>query len=155
MRFYGAEICLGLEYLHRFVKLNFNLRLFHLLIWIHCGENNVIDNVSSGVLYRDLKPENILLTNAGHICLTDFGISKVSSLVVVCGALFDDFGCHGNACRRVSSQMTRAQPRSAAHLVTMATVHPPTSFDSVVCLCRISCTGSVGWQRLRQSCWLV
>jgi len=47
VRFYGAEICLGLEYLH-----------------------------SSGVLYRDLKPENILLTNAGHICLTDFGISK-------------------------------------------------------------------------------
>jgi len=47
VRFYAAEICLGLEYLH-----------------------------SSGVLYRDLKPENILLTNRGHICLTDFGISK-------------------------------------------------------------------------------
>jgi tRNA A-37 threonylcarbamoyl transferase component Bud32 len=47
VRFYAAEILLGLEYLH-----------------------------SSAVLYRDLKPENILLTAAGHICLTDFGISK-------------------------------------------------------------------------------
>jgi len=46
-RFYCAEIVLGLEYLH-----------------------------NSGVLYRDLKPENILLTSDGHICMTDFGISK-------------------------------------------------------------------------------
>jgi len=47
VRFYCAEIVLGLEYLH------------------NCG-----------VLYRDLKPENILLTDDGHICMTDFGISK-------------------------------------------------------------------------------
>jgi serine/threonine protein kinase len=47
VRFYVAEIVLGLEYLH-----------------------------SNGVLYRDLKPENLLLTDEGHICLTDFGISK-------------------------------------------------------------------------------
>lgn len=47
VRFYCAEIICGLEYLH--VK---------------------------GVLYRDLKPENILLTEDGHICMTDFGISK-------------------------------------------------------------------------------
>jgi RAC serine/threonine-protein kinase len=47
VRFYCAEICLGLEYLH-----------------------------SSGVLYRDLKPENLLLRDDGHICMTDFGISK-------------------------------------------------------------------------------
>jgi len=46
-RFYCAEIVLGLEYLH-----------------------------NSGVLYRDLKPENLLLTGDGHICMTDFGISK-------------------------------------------------------------------------------
>jgi len=47
VRFYCAEIVLGLEYLH-----------------------------ASGVLYRDLKPENLLLTDDGHICMTDFGISK-------------------------------------------------------------------------------
>jgi len=47
VRFYCAEIVLGLEYLH-----------------------------ASGVIYRDLKPENILLTADGHICMTDFGISK-------------------------------------------------------------------------------
>jgi len=31
---------------------------------------------SLSVIYRDLKPENILLSHAGHICLTDFGLSK-------------------------------------------------------------------------------
>eukprot|EP01114_Cavostelium_apophysatum_P015811 TRINITY_DN438_c0_g1_i5.p1 TRINITY_DN438_c0_g1~~TRINITY_DN438_c0_g1_i5.p1 ORF type:complete len:382 (+),score=103.60 TRINITY_DN438_c0_g1_i5:237-1382(+) len=47
VKFYCAEIAMGLEYLH-----------------------------NSGVIYRDLKPENILLTDDGHICMTDFGISK-------------------------------------------------------------------------------
>ncbi|ETO23989.1 hypothetical protein RFI_13168 [Reticulomyxa filosa] len=28
------------------------------------------------IVYRDLKPENILLDQVGHICLTDFGLSK-------------------------------------------------------------------------------
>jgi len=46
-RFYCAEILLGLEYLH-----------------------------NQGVVYRDLKPENLLLTSEGHVCMTDFGISK-------------------------------------------------------------------------------
>ena len=31
---------------------------------------------SLDVIYRDLKPENILLDHSGHICLTDFGLSK-------------------------------------------------------------------------------
>merc|ERR1719502_2149365 len=46
-RFYISEILLGLEYLHL-----------------------------QGVLYRDLKPENCLLDGAGHMRLTDFGLSK-------------------------------------------------------------------------------
>jgi len=47
VRFYVAEIVLGLEYLH-----------------------------SKGIIYRDLKPENLLLSADGHIIMTDFGISK-------------------------------------------------------------------------------
>jgi len=31
---------------------------------------------SMNVIYRDLKPENILLDQTGHVCLTDFGLSK-------------------------------------------------------------------------------
>ena len=46
-KFYVAQITLGLEYLH-----------------------------NMGIIYRDLKPENLLLTDDGHICMTDFGISK-------------------------------------------------------------------------------
>lgn len=47
-KFYGAQILLGLEYLHR-----------------------------NKVMYRDLKPENILLDACGNIKLADFGICKV------------------------------------------------------------------------------
>jgi RAC serine/threonine-protein kinase len=47
VRFYGAEILLGLEHLH-----------------------------NNSVLYRDLKLENLLLTSQGHVVMTDFGLSK-------------------------------------------------------------------------------
>ena len=46
-KFYAAEVCLALEYLH-----------------------------SMDIIYRDLKPENILLDKNGHIKLTDFGFAK-------------------------------------------------------------------------------
>lgn len=47
VRFYVAELVLAISYLH---------------------ENEIV--------YRDLKPENILLDAEGHICITDFGLSK-------------------------------------------------------------------------------
>jgi len=47
VRFYAAEIISAIAHLH-----------------------------SLGIVYRDLKPENILLNMAGHIQITDFGLSK-------------------------------------------------------------------------------
>jgi len=46
-KFYAAEIISGISYLHQ-----------------------------HGIIYRDLKPENILLDRAGHVIMTDFGLSK-------------------------------------------------------------------------------
>ena len=46
-KFFSAEILLALEYLH-----------------------------SKNIIYRDLKPENIIMDQQGHVCLTDFGLSK-------------------------------------------------------------------------------
>ncbi|KAL6642090.1 hypothetical protein ACP70R_020271 [Stipagrostis hirtigluma subsp. patula] len=49
-RFYAAEVVIALEYLH-----------------------------CQGIIYRDLKPENILLRRDGHISLTDFDLSCMTS----------------------------------------------------------------------------
>nr|AML78250.1 putative LOV domain-containing protein [Chlorogalum pomeridianum] len=49
-RFYAAEVVIGLEYLH-----------------------------CLGIIYRDLKPENILLQKDGHVLLTDFDLSFLTS----------------------------------------------------------------------------
>ena len=47
-KFYGAEICLAFEYLHKY-----------------------------NIAYRDLKPENLLISKQGHIKITDFGFAKL------------------------------------------------------------------------------
>nr|AML78130.1 putative LOV domain-containing protein [Telesonix jamesii] len=50
VRFYAVEVVVALEYLH-----------------------------CQGIIYRDLKPENVLLQSDGHVALTDFDLSCLTS----------------------------------------------------------------------------
>jgi serine/threonine-protein kinase greatwall len=50
-RFYMAEAVLALEYLH-----------------------------NHGVVHRDIKPDNMLIDESGHLKLTDFGLSRITTV---------------------------------------------------------------------------
>jgi len=65
----GGELFFHLKKKRRFSELQ--AQLFVAEVALALGHLHSLD-----VIYRDLKPENILLDHTGHICLTDFGLSK-------------------------------------------------------------------------------
>ena len=80
----GGKLYIGMEFLaggplfyhlqqcHRFSEERARFYVAEVIVGIgHLHEHNI--------LYRDMKPENILLDRDGHIVITDFGLSKLTS----------------------------------------------------------------------------
>merc|ERR1719334_2615047 len=65
----GGELFFHLKKKRRFTE--YQAQIFVAEVAMALGHLHSLD-----VIYRDLKPENILLDHTGHICLTDFGLSK-------------------------------------------------------------------------------
>merc|ERR1719510_1698357 len=67
--FKGGELFFHLKKRRKFTEAE--ARIFVAEVALALGHLHSLD-----IIYRDLKPENILLHQSGHICLTDFGLSK-------------------------------------------------------------------------------
>merc|ERR550525_230555 len=67
--FKGGELFFHLKKCRKFAEDE--ARIFVGEVALALGHLHSLD-----IIYRDLKPENILLHQSGHICLTDFGLSK-------------------------------------------------------------------------------
>merc|ERR1711994_394190 len=70
----GGELFFHLKKKRRFSE--YQAQFFVAEVGMALGHLHSLD-----VVYRDLKPENILLDYSGHICLTDFGLSKDLSTI--------------------------------------------------------------------------